>query len=100
MKGWTTDDQEVELTQSQTDSVKLLLTDHVVPIFLGGRQSGRSTIIYTARKYDLEYRQSGIPLPWPEVDEHEAHVLAARVYAAIYQVNPHLGGYREQLEHR
>lgn len=99
MKGWTVDGREVELTQSQADSVKLLLTDYGVPVFFGGRRSGRSTVIYTARKYDVEYRQRGLPLPWPEVDEHEAHTLAARVHAAIYQVNSNIG-YHEQLEHR
>lgn len=63
MIGWDVDGNEVALVPYQIEYVKALLSDRSV-IMVGGRGSGRSTIIRTAERYDREYCQQGLALPW------------------------------------
>ena len=54
MRGWTPDGTEVELTQWQEQAVTILLDPqwHRVTL-IRGRQWGWSTVLETARRYDL-----------------------------------------------
>jgi hypothetical protein len=73
MRGWTPDGTEVELTGWQAAAVKTLLDPqwHQVTL-IRGRQWGWSTVLETARRYDLNHalkRQAMPGLPEPAVLE-------------------------------
>jgi hypothetical protein len=92
MKGWTIEGQEVKLLPHQEATVKALLAEGEMDLYFGGRGWGRSVIIATAYRYDLEYVQNGIPLPWGKVNNEKAKELAAGVRTAQHKQNQELIG--------
>jgi hypothetical protein len=67
MKGWTPQGREVELSSWQERAVRALLDGrHRQVLIVRGRQWGWSTVLETARRYDLNpallYGQPGAPV--------------------------------------
>lgn len=90
MMGWTRDGKEVTLLPHQEDTVKALLAEYETTLYFGRLGWGRSTIIATVSRYEREYVQYDLPLPWPRLSKNDAHAAAARVRAVARRQNPYI----------